>query len=202
MGQSRISTQLSQLKTEGLVVDERSGKNNIYRCVSGEDIMEVAKLAAEEVPELKSDRTALRHLLRKRRDKTRAYFDELAGRFGKDYVPGRSWKGLAEALIKTLNYDVVADLGAGEGLPSPNFSLSVPAMSLLSISHRRWSSTVRHWRRRMAWTTSSIARATLSLRRLRLEPSTCASSVRPYIMPNIHKKPSIQPSRHSSRAVG
>lgn len=115
MGQSRISTQLSQLKTEGLVVDERSGKNNIYRCVSGEEIMEVAKLAAEEVPELKSDRTALRHLLRKRRDKTRAYFDELAGRFGKDYVPGRSWKGLAEALIKTLNYDVVADLGAGEG---------------------------------------------------------------------------------------
>ncbi len=115
MGQSRISTQLSQLKTEGLVEDECSGKHNIYRCIAGEDLMEVAKLAAEEIPELKSDRSALRHLLRKRRDKTRAYFDELAGRFGKDYVPGRSWKGLAEALIKTLNYDVVADLGAGEG---------------------------------------------------------------------------------------
>jgi len=26
----------------------------------------------------------------------------LAGRFGKDYVPGRSWKALAEALIKVL----------------------------------------------------------------------------------------------------
>jgi len=115
MGQSRISTQLSQLKTAGLVEDERSGKNNIYRCSAADDLMEVAKLAAEELPELKSDRSALKHLLRKRRDKTRAYFDELAGRFGKDYVPGRSWKGLAEALIKTLNYDVVADLGAGEG---------------------------------------------------------------------------------------
>ena len=115
MGQSRISTQLSQLKTEGLVEDERSGKHNIYRCCASDDLMEVAKLAAEEIPELKSDRSSLRHLLRKRRDKTRAYFDELAGRFGKDYVPGRSWKGLAEALIKTLNYDVVADLGAGEG---------------------------------------------------------------------------------------
>ncbi|MGA0899605.1 MAG: ArsR/SmtB family transcription factor [Luteolibacter sp.] len=115
MGQSRISTQLSQLKAEGLVADERSGKHNISRCSMGEDLMEVAKLAAEEIPDLKSDREALRHLLRKRRDKTRAYFDALAGRFGKDYVPGRSWKGLAEALIKTLNYDVVADLGAGEG---------------------------------------------------------------------------------------
>jgi len=115
MGQSRISTQLSLLKTEGLVEDERSGKHNIYSCRAGEDLMDVAALAADEIPELKADRGALRHLLRKRRDKTRAHFDELAGRFGKDYVPGRSWKGLAEALIKTLNYDVVADLGAGEG---------------------------------------------------------------------------------------
>jgi ArsR family transcriptional regulator len=72
-------------------------------------------LAAEEVPEVAADRASLRHLLGKRQDRARAYFDELAGRFGKDYVPGRSWKALAEALIKVLNYQVVADLGAGEG---------------------------------------------------------------------------------------
>ncbi len=115
MGQSRISTQLSQLKTAGLVSDERSGKNNMYSCTAEPDLMEVARLAAEEVPEVEADRTALRHLLRKRRDHARAYFDELAGRFGKDYVPGRSWKALAEALLKVLNYKTVADLGAGEG---------------------------------------------------------------------------------------
>jgi SAM-dependent methyltransferase len=115
MGQSRISTQLSQLKLEGLVTDERSGKNNNYRCSADRDLMEVVRLAASEVLELPADQTALRHLLRKRKDKSRAYFDELAGRFGKDYVPGRSWKALAEALIKVLNYRVVADLGAGEG---------------------------------------------------------------------------------------
>lgn len=115
MGQSRISTQLSQLKAEGLVNDERSGKNNIYTCSAAPDLMEVARLAAAEVPEVAADASALRHLLRKRKDSARAYFDELAGRFGKDYVPGRSWKALAEALIKVLNYKVVADLGAGEG---------------------------------------------------------------------------------------
>jgi SAM-dependent methyltransferase len=115
MGQSRISTQLSQLKTEGLVSDERSGKNNMYSSTAAPDLMEVAQLAAEEVPEVAADKEALRHLLRKRKDTARAYFDELAGRFGKDYVPGRSWKALAEALIKVLNYKVVADLGAGEG---------------------------------------------------------------------------------------
>jgi len=115
MGQSRISTQLSQLKTEGLVTDERSGKNNIYSCSSDPELMDVARLAAAEVPEVAADESALRHLLRKRKDSARAYFDELAGRFGKDYVPGRSWKALAEALIKVLNYQIVADLGAGEG---------------------------------------------------------------------------------------
>jgi ArsR family transcriptional regulator len=97
------------------VSDERSGKNNIYTCAADSDLMEVARLAAAEVPEVAADETALRHLLRKRKDSSRAYFDELAGRFGKDYVPGRSWKALAEALIKVLNYKVVADLGAGEG---------------------------------------------------------------------------------------
>ena len=115
MGQSRISTQLSQLKMEGLVRDERSGKNNIYTCTGDSDLMEVARSAAAEVGEVAEDTAALRHLLRKRKDSSRAYFDELAGRFGKDYVPGRSWKALAEALIKVLNYQVVADLGAGEG---------------------------------------------------------------------------------------
>lgn len=115
MGQSRISTQLSQLKAAGLVSDERSGKNNMYSCTADADLMEVARSAAWEVPEIPNDLGSLRHLLRKRRDTARAYFDELAGRFGKDYVPGRSWKALAEALIKVLNYKIVADLGAGEG---------------------------------------------------------------------------------------
>lgn len=115
MGQSRISTQLSQLKLEGLVGDERSGKNNIYTCTAAADLMEVARLAAAEVAEVIEDEVALKHVLKKRKDSSRAYFDELAGKFGKDYVPGRSWKALAEALIKVLNYRVVADLGAGEG---------------------------------------------------------------------------------------
>jgi ArsR family transcriptional regulator len=45
----------------------------------------------------------------------RSYFDELAGRFGKQYLPGRSWQGLAEALLLLVPPLVIADLGAGEG---------------------------------------------------------------------------------------
>jgi ubiquinone/menaquinone biosynthesis C-methylase UbiE len=39
----------------------------------------------------------------------------LAGKFGRSYVPGRSWKALAHTLITLLPPLTVADLGAGEG---------------------------------------------------------------------------------------
>ena len=115
MGQSRISTQLSQLRQEGLVTSARSGKNNVYAMSAPDSLMQVAFQAAQEIPEVESDTRTLQHILQKRRDTTRAYFDALAGKFGKSYVPGRSWKSLAEAMLKILNYKVVADLGAGEG---------------------------------------------------------------------------------------
>ena len=115
MGQSRISTQLSQLKKEGLVADQRSGKNNIYSAQIPPALAKIIRDAGSELPECAKDQSSLRHILRKRKDQVRAYFDELAGKFGREYVPGRSWKGLAEAMLKILNYDTVADLGAGEG---------------------------------------------------------------------------------------
>ena len=115
MGQSRISTHLLQLRNEGLVNSARSGKNNVYTISTSDALLEVAKQAAAEIPEVKADAKTLSHILRKRLDTTRSYFDSLAGKFGKNYVPGRSWKSLAEAMLKIMNYRVVADLGAGEG---------------------------------------------------------------------------------------
>ncbi|MFC5051355.1 ArsR/SmtB family transcription factor [Rubritalea spongiae] len=115
MGQSRISTQLAKLKENTLVTDRRVGKNILYSSCANEELLNVARFAAEEVDEIKTDKAALHLALKKRRDRARAYFDELAGKFGRQYVPGRSWKGLAEAFLKILNYEVVADLGAGEG---------------------------------------------------------------------------------------
>jgi len=114
-GQSQISTNLAQLKQVGLVDDRRTGKNSFYRLVAPADVMDLLRKAAAEVPEAEHDRQALRLVLRKRKDKMRRYFDELAGRFGREYVPGRSWKGIAEALLKLMPPMVIADLGAGEG---------------------------------------------------------------------------------------
>jgi ubiquinone/menaquinone biosynthesis C-methylase UbiE len=57
----------------------------------------------------------MRRVVKKRQDKMRAFFDSVAGRLGKDYVPGRSWKSMAEALLRLMPPMVIADLGAGEG---------------------------------------------------------------------------------------
>jgi ArsR family transcriptional regulator len=121
MGQSRISSHLAQLKRAGLVADRRVGKNVYYganhngQSAQRERVAEITRLLARELPETSRDRTSLKLVLHKRQDKARKYFDELAGKFGRGYVPGRSWKALAHTLITLLPPLTVADLGAGEG---------------------------------------------------------------------------------------
>src|SRR5277367_5477179 len=119
MGQSSISTHLAQLKHAGLVEDRRTGKNIWYRSKAGGEVLSgllaLLQQAPEELPEAEHDQAALDLVLRKRQDKTRAFFDDMAGRLGREYVPGRSWKSIAEALLLMLPPMVIADLGAGEG---------------------------------------------------------------------------------------
>jgi ArsR family transcriptional regulator len=170
MGQSTLSTQLSQLRQAGLVEDRRTGKNILYRLIdtgfrtkdtglsadktgsrvkgtgssvkgtgfspyihtpdrsgpSGPEGMgaerapdtllhELLARAAREIPEAPADQAARRRVLHKRQDKMRAFFDSVAGRLGRNYVPGKSWKSLAEALLRLLPPLRIADLGAGEG---------------------------------------------------------------------------------------
>lgn len=117
-GQSQISTHLSVMKRAGLLADRRNGKNILYRAeagAAGDELRRILEAAESDLPEAATDREALHLVLEKRRDKMRVYFDSLAGRFGREYIPGRSWQGLAEALLSLLPPVTVADLGAGEG---------------------------------------------------------------------------------------
>jgi ubiquinone/menaquinone biosynthesis C-methylase UbiE/DNA-binding HxlR family transcriptional regulator len=119
MGQSSISTHLAQLKHAGLVEDRRAGKNIWYSAKTDGEVLPgllaVLQHTPQELPEAQHDQAALDLVLRKRQDKTRAFFDDMAGRLGREYVPGRSWKSIAEALLLLLPPMVIADLGAGEG---------------------------------------------------------------------------------------
>lgn len=122
MGQSTISTHLAQLRQAGLVEDRRTGKNSLYRLAAGpadaqdnQILAQILAHAQKQTAEFTADQAAMRRVLKKRQDKMRSFFDSVAGRFGADYVPGKSWKSLAEALLRLLPPMVIADLGAGEG---------------------------------------------------------------------------------------
>ena len=114
-GQSQISTHLGE--------DRRTGKNIFYRLKTDtgpegklfSQLLSLLRKAAVDIPEAGSDSEALELVLQKRRDRMRSYFDSLAGRFGREYLPGGSWPGLAEALLSLLPPLVIAYLGAGEG---------------------------------------------------------------------------------------
>lgn len=118
MGQSRISMQLAQLKSAGFVALRRVGQKNLYKAhvPPGMDALmeDVVERSAREIPQAAHDDEALRLLLEKRSDALKTHFDELAGRFGRDYVPGRSWKALSEMFLRLLPPLEIADLGAGE----------------------------------------------------------------------------------------
>jgi len=122
MGQSRISTHLAQLKAAGLVRDRRAGKNIYYGPVAPEAadrsrlrLREIVLASAEEIAESAKDRAALDHVLRKREDRARDYFNRIAGKFGRTSCPGRSWRALSHLLLPLIPPLVIADLGAGEG---------------------------------------------------------------------------------------
>lgn len=173
MGQSTISTHLSQLKQAGLVEDRRTGKNNLYQLTApatsqvaapkipeidvlkGHDsshanppepkenaalpaegnssslLRELLDRARREIPAAAADQAACRRVVKKRQDKMRAFFDSVAGRLGRNYVPGKSWKSLAEAMLRLMPRVTVADLGAGEG--SFSLLLSQRAVRVIAV---------------------------------------------------------------------
>ena len=55
----------------------------------------------------------------------------MAGRFGRDYVPGRSWESTSEMLFRLLPPLVIADLGAGEGTLA--LKLSQRALRVIAV---------------------------------------------------------------------
>ena len=117
MGQSRISSHLAQLKAAKLARDRRAGKHIYYGYEDAHDgpFKEIIEASAAEIPEARQDRAALKLVRLKRQDKAREYFNKLAGKFGRSYCPGRSWKGFAHMLLSLTGPITVADLGAGEG---------------------------------------------------------------------------------------
>jgi ArsR family transcriptional regulator len=136
MGQSRISTHLAQLRQAGLVQDRRAGKNSYYTFTQDRAAMELSRIldaAARDLSVAAADARALALALARRQDKAREYFNQLAGKFGRTYCPGRTWQGLAHLLLALAPEIVIADLGAGEGTLSQ--LLARRARRVIAVDH-------------------------------------------------------------------
>jgi len=134
IGQSRISNHLSQLKAVGLLRDRREGQKAYYRrAVVGREIWSLAEGAASELATQGRDGEALRRVLGQRQEKSKRYFDAVAGRLGKKYCPGRSWEAVGRLLLALAPRQVYADLGAGEGLISQ--LLAARAKKVIAVDH-------------------------------------------------------------------
>lgn len=123
MGQSRISSQLAQLRQVNLVSDRREGKKAFYSLRTNlsaktQALLKAAVESIADLPMLVDDRDNLDRILQKRRRTQEQYFNLIAGRLGKNYCPGRSWEAIGHLALRLTPAIDIADLGAGEGLIS------------------------------------------------------------------------------------
>lgn len=123
MGQSRISSHLSLLKQGELLKDRKDGKRNFYALASdlppsSRQLLESAFMATDMEEAIRADRRNLDRILERRRQQTEKYFNEIAGRLGKNYCPGRTWEAIGHLLFHLTPKITIADLGAGEGVLS------------------------------------------------------------------------------------
>ena len=119
LGQSRISTHLGQLQESGLLASRRDGKRSLYslsQSPANRDCLALGRQAATETPEHANDKAGLRRILDERNHHARLYFNQVAGRFDRQYGPGRSWQAFGQFLLRILPPLDIADLGSGEGL--------------------------------------------------------------------------------------
>ena len=118
MGQSRISTHLALLKEVGLVQDRKAGRRSFYSIAPGPaaGFWEEVHQTNTSAPEFAADAAGLVALRERARATRRAYFDRVAASFGEELLPGRTWEGLARAILMLAPRARYADLGIGDGM--------------------------------------------------------------------------------------
>lgn len=116
--QSTVSRHLKPLREAGLAETRREGTSVYYRrgALLGES--EWAPLLEKRLRALRSasrDAAAVRRVLDLRRQRSKDFFEKMAGRYETLTQPGGGWEALAAALAAGFAGQDVADLGAGEG---------------------------------------------------------------------------------------
>ena len=134
--QSTVSRHLKPLRDAGLVSARREGTSVYYHpgpaaAEAGMDELLAQRLG--EVPFADEDLSSVRRMLDARRQRSKEFFDRVAGGYETLTQPGGGWSALAAALAAGFAGRDVADLGAGEGaltLLLARFARSVTAVDL------------------------------------------------------------------------
>jgi ubiquinone/menaquinone biosynthesis C-methylase UbiE len=118
MPQSTVSRHLKPMREAGLVASRRDGTSVFYNRGPLFHDAAFSPLLNERLKEISvahRDAAAVDRVLDLRRNKSREFFDEIAGRYGTLTEPGGGWQALAAALAAGFAGKSVADLGCGEG---------------------------------------------------------------------------------------
>jgi SAM-dependent methyltransferase/biotin operon repressor len=118
LGQSSVSTHLSRLKEQGLVLDRRAGTSSYYRLNDAQMPPAVRKvweavLGSLDDPTIAGDRKRGKRLVEARDPSSWA--ERMAGELERHYSPGRTWESLAHAFAGLLRASEVLDVGSGDG---------------------------------------------------------------------------------------
>lgn len=141
MGQSRISSHLALLRQGGLLHDRKEGKKTFYSLSEDMDaaslkLVDAAADACRAEPEFAEDVKNLGRILDRRRRASEQYFNQVAGRLGRNYCPGRSWEAIGHFLLHLTPRIHIADLGAGEGVLSQLLAQRAEAVYCIDNSPR------------------------------------------------------------------
>ncbi|MEE9367440.1 MAG: metalloregulator ArsR/SmtB family transcription factor [Pontiella sp.] len=118
MPQSTVSRHLKPMREAGLVASRREGtsvyynRGDLFRDAS---FAQILSERLKDIPVANRDAAAVERVLDLRRNRSREFFDEIAGRYGSLTEPGGGWQALAAGLAAGFAGQTVADLGCGEG---------------------------------------------------------------------------------------
>ena len=116
--QSTVSRHLKPLREAGLAETRREGTSVYYRRGALVHEPDLAPLLENRLRALRTserDGAAVRRVLDLRRQRSKDFFEKMAGRYESLTQPGGGWEALAAALAAGFAGQEVADLGAGEG---------------------------------------------------------------------------------------
>ena len=116
--QSTVSRHLKPLRDAGLVETRREATSVYYKKGTAFRDPALAQLLNERLdrlPRSLEDLASVRRVMESRRQRSRKFFDHVAGSYGIQTEPGGGWQGLAAALAVGFINKEVADLGCGEG---------------------------------------------------------------------------------------